>query len=417
MSNWQIWVNNEAIEANTEQVKKWISTGYIQATDKIKRDNLNWLEICRVPEFRDLFSLPPLASQTIKPETPDIIERNDQTLKPIYQLDRVAQILEATCYHSQLPPKYICTECGKAFCRECANLVTTGVNAVCQFCGSLCHTYKDATEKAKILLDQNTEFGKADFKAALDFPLGYSMQLLIISAICSFCLVIGFFGFPLASVLANTIMYYVTSVVIKNTMVGNLEEAIFDLSSLLAQPINPLLMGLGLQLVTTGPYELVHFLTVVQGEINAPTIVFSKYSAFFYPIFSVFTIPTILWVIFYYPIALLIAGITDSFKALVNPLVGLNTIKKIGKPFRHFFLSYLKVCLIVFPLIIPITLMIRPVIVFVVGAAMFIPFLNIFAVILVGALLMIPVVYANVMIAYLLGRIVFKSSKDLGVLV
>jgi flagellar biosynthesis protein FlhB len=38
----------------------------------------------------------------------------------------------------------------------------------------------------------------------------------------------------------------------------------------------------------------------------------------------------LLWAIFYYPAACLVAGYTRSFTAVINPLVGLDTIKRLG---------------------------------------------------------------------------------------
>ena len=36
------------------------------------------------------------------------------------------------------------------------------------------------------------------------------------------------------------------------------------------------------------------------------------------------------WAIFYYPMALTVAGYTQSFASVINPLVGLDTIRRMG---------------------------------------------------------------------------------------
>jgi hypothetical protein len=43
-----------------------------------------------------------------------------------------------------------------------------------------------------------------------------------------------------------------------------------------------------------------------------------------------FFLLSVLWGIFYYPMALTVAGYTEQFSAVMNPLVGLDTIKRMG---------------------------------------------------------------------------------------
>jgi hypothetical protein len=420
---WEIWINNESVKADTDTVKKWIKTGYVQPNDQIKRDKLNWLEVCRVPEFRAFFSEKTFSTlEKVEKERTDILEESSRTLKPIYQ-ENLDKIFNVTCYHAELPPKYICTECGTAFCKDCAKLVGIATNAICQLCGSLCHTYTQATEKARILLDQKAPFSFSDLKAALVYPGEYIFQLFFISFIYSAALMVGLFGFPFGSVIANGMLFLCTSAVIKRIMTGDLEKSpLFDLTAVLAEPIAPAFIGLALLIVTTGPYELIQFGTVVYDSLKGQeglvlAVVFSKYHTYFYPIFSWPTIAAILWVVCYYPVALLVAGVTENFWAVVNPIVGIHTVQKMGKMVKPVFLYYLIVCAIGLPPAAIMAMWVRPFMVSIFVGAMMMPLINFIILMFVGTIVLFPVIYTNVAIAYLLGRAIFKSPKQLGVLI
>ncbi|HJR08663.1 MAG TPA: hypothetical protein VJ842_15495 [Pyrinomonadaceae bacterium] len=60
------------------------------------------------------------------------------------------------------------------------------------------------------------------------------------------------------------------------------------------------------------------------------------------------------WAFFYYPMALAVAGYTEDFKAVVNPLVGLDTIRRMGGTYAKAFLMYaaVQVCALVLSFII-----------------------------------------------------------------
>lgn len=421
---WEIWINNEVVEADTETVKKWIKTGYVQPSDQIRKDKLNWLEVCRVPDFRKLFSEKAVTNvENTKKEKKDILDESAKTLKPIYQEDHLEKIAKATCYHAELPPKYICTECGTAFCAECAKLVGTGLNAICQLCGSLCHTYLQATEKARILIDQKAPFNLSDLKDALAYPGEHILQLFFITAIYSAGLMVGLFGFPFGSIAANGILFLCTSTVIRRIMTGDLEKGpLFDLTAVLAEPTGPAFIGLALLIVTTGPYELIQFGTVVYDSLKGDEglvlrVVFSKYHAYFYPVFSLPALAALLWVIFYYPVALLVAGVTENFWAVINPVVGIHTVQKMGKATKPVFLYYLAICAIGLPPVAIMAMFVRPMMVSMFVGSGMLPLVNFVVLLLVSTIILFPVIYTNVAIAYLLGRAIFKSPEPLGVLV
>lgn len=51
---WEIMIGQEVYQADSETIKQWIAQGRLLADDKIKKANLNWIEVKRVPTFRNL---------------------------------------------------------------------------------------------------------------------------------------------------------------------------------------------------------------------------------------------------------------------------------------------------------------------------------------------------------------------------
>ena len=111
----------------------------------------------------------------------------------------------------------------------------------------------------------------------------------------------------------------------------------------------------------------------------------------------------IAWGIFYYPMALAVAGYTQSFASVINPLVGLDTIRRMGA-------TYFKAFGMV--LIVQIAGLILAVVVAMITAPFALPFFgNLPAMVIDGSLTF----YFNLVIACLLGLSLFKCADRLGI--
>jgi hypothetical protein len=121
-------------------------------------------------------------------------------------------------------------------------------------------------------------------------------------------------------------------------------------------------------------------------------------------IFFVFLLGVgLLWALFYYPMALTVAGYTQSFWSVVNPLVGLDTIRRMG---ATYFAAFGMVILIQF-----IGAIIGG-IVTVVTSPFSLPFMgNLPAAFLNGSITF----YLNLVIACLLGLSLYKCADRLGI--
>jgi len=109
------------------------------------------------------------------------------------------------------------------------------------------------------------------------------------------------------------------------------------------------------------------------------------------------------WAVFYHPMALLVAGWTESLKSVLNPLVGIDTIRHMGANYFKAFLMYLAVQLLSLAAQVVVALATAPFDLPLVG--------NLPGTFLGGVVSF----YANLVIACLLGLALFKSADRLGI--
>lgn len=126
-------------------------------------------------------------------------------------------------------------------------------------------------------------------------------------------------------------------------------------------------------------------------------------------LFSVpaFIVPFLLlalaWAVFYYPMALSIAGYTEDFWSVVNPLVGLDTIRRMGGTYFKAFFMYL--CVQVVGSVLGFMA-------YVVLAPFNMPFIgNLPARFIEGTITF----YTSLVIACILGLALYKSADKLGI--
>lgn len=142
-----------------------------------------------------------------------------------------------------------------------------------------------------------------------------------------------------------------------------------------------------------------------QKQLNDPAADLRFFMAFLGAsiVFVVLLLLSLAWGLFYYPMALAVAGYTQSIASVVNPLVGLDTIRRMG-------LTYFKA----FGMVILIQLigLVLAVIVAVITAPLALPFFgNLPAMFIDGSMTF----YFNLVIACVLGLSLFKCADRLGI--
>ena len=109
------------------------------------------------------------------------------------------------------------------------------------------------------------------------------------------------------------------------------------------------------------------------------------------------------WGVFYYPMALTVAGYTQSFGSVINPLVGLDTIRRMGT-------TYFKAFAMV--MVVQVTSLVLGVIVAVVTSPFALPFVGNLVASFINATFTF---YFNLVVACILGLSLFKCADRLGI--
>jgi hypothetical protein len=112
---------------------------------------------------------------------------------------------------------------------------------------------------------------------------------------------------------------------------------------------------------------------------------------------------SILWAFLYYPMAIAVAGYTESFKATINPLIGLDTMRRMGGTYARAFGMYMVLQVIGIVLIVIVSVLTAPFNLPMIG--------NLPGTFLNGVLTF----YLNLVIACLMGLALFKSADRLGI--
>jgi hypothetical protein len=102
--------------------------------------------------------------------------------------------------HPEADPDYVCRVCGALFCKQCPKFVG-GKVPVCPLCGDLCHEYRAVVEKAERVEFQSSGFGIQDFKRAVQYPLQHKVALFSGAVIYGLLLLAGVRGSIVAWVL------------------------------------------------------------------------------------------------------------------------------------------------------------------------------------------------------------------------
>jgi hypothetical protein len=115
------------------------------------------------------------------------------------------------------------------------------------------------------------------------------------------------------------------------------------------------------------------------------------------------TLAALGWAAFYYPMALLVAGWTEEFKSVINPLVGLDTMRHMGATYFKAFLMY--VALEVFSFFVGL-------LVAIITSPFQMPFVGNLPGKFVGGAVTF---YSSLVLACVLGLALFKSADRLGI--
>jgi hypothetical protein len=369
--------------------------------------------------------------------------------------------------HPEAEPEYVCRMCGAVFCKVCPKFVRDKV-PVCPLCGDLCHEYRAITERAARMEFQSSGFGMEDFVRAIRYPLQHKTALFTGALIYAFLLMAGFRGGIVAWMIMFGCISHVISQVAWGRLNRSFMPD-FSAFSLWDDLVVPVFLGLGIMIVSWGPVIVLVFALifgVISGRVGPSPLQGGHAAAeSTRPDVSVLMDPNadpakleaenqklqglrpgaqmareaeeskdeandpagalryllpylgsgiamallflvlIGWAFFYYPMALTVAGYTQSLGSVLNPLVGLDTIRRMGATYFKGFGMVVVVQLVAFVVGVIISIITSP---------LTLPFMGN----LVGNFISATFsFYFNLVIACILGLSLFKCADRLGIAV
>jgi hypothetical protein len=368
-------------------------------------------------------------------------------------------------YHPEVAAHYVCRVCTSEFCDKCPEFVTGNNTALCALCGNTCNRIEtEATRTARREV-HGVGFGAADFALAFKYPLQHKMVLLGGAIAYGLLQLAGFYGHMAAYVIMFGCITRVISQVAWGRIAQNFmpDFSEFSLWDDLAVPIG---LGVGITIVTWGPM-IALILVLVLGfagrsplgvtppaEAQSSGLTKEDLSTLADPnadgkkleeankklnqirpghelnqeaekakaendpmagwrtlmlifggsvLMIVLLLVTIAWGLFYYPMALAVAGYTESFGAVINPMVGIDTIRRMGSTYFKAFGLVLGIQVIGFIVAIVVAIITSPFVMPFIG--------NLPGTFMQGAFTF----YFNLVIACLLGLSLYKCADRLGI--
>jgi hypothetical protein len=372
--------------------------------------------------------------------------------------------LPATCYnHPEVTPYYICPSCATGLCEGCARFMDEHRIATCPLCGEFCKVYEDVKERADSIAFQSSGFGADDFVRAIRYPLQHKLALLFGAFIYGLLLLGGLRGSVIAFVIMFGCMSHVISQVAWGRLDRSFMPD-FSEFSLWDDLVVPIFLGVGITIVSWGPV-IVLVAALVFGVLSSGPKVLTPGATESAPtaadlapltdpnadpkkleeankkldqlrpgaqiaeeaersknaksdpnpalsmlvpflgagiLLVVLLLLGVAWAIFYYPMALAVAGYTQSFGAVINPMVGIDTIRRMGATYFKAFGMVLMVQLV--------GLVVGAVISFV-TSPFALPFFGNLPATFIGGTFTF---YFNLVISCLLGLSLFKCGDRLG---
>ena len=345
--------------------------------------------------------------------------------------------------HTDRPSEAVCTACGKGWCPECVR--RQGTAAICASCDALCVATADrearearARQRARPLLDEVGTILRYPFTDATAF-VAFAVVVGVFSVLAS----IAAFGGGFGLLFSQGLLYAYAFTAINRVSAGDMDgfmPQIGDMTDL----AGPLRVGVAALLISSGPLVALSFRYPPSDVVRA--LGAERASALVAPTPQPSAEPTLppsvaaltedesggdgaatapaepgeavpdraaeaapeeplvpawglgafalalLWKLVYSPIALVAGGISQSFVKTLNPLVGLDAIRRMGPTYWTAMALYTAFAVVEFVL----------------GAVLgFVPFAG-------GFLRAFVQSYSYLAIGCLLGLAVFKKAPELG---
>lgn len=165
--DWFVESQGQVFEADIEELKQWIAEGAVLPSDRVRRGNLRWLAVEKVPELYsfvnsdDFYAAPPVIATT------NISGFNNEDFQTQFAFAKLTEeaVLQAEaekiCFsHRDVEAVFACDVCKNFFCKTCPN--TYGSVKVCSLCSGLCRPIDEAADIHKSIGAINKPYVKID---------------------------------------------------------------------------------------------------------------------------------------------------------------------------------------------------------------------------------------------------------------
>lgn len=280
---WQVETGGQIFDASLDEMSAWIADGSLLRIDRVRKNNLRWIEAGKVPQLIEFFNIkdaaeppPPVVTMTTMEvlgvaefAAPSLQDRNPEGTAPISSPQ--PQQGEVCSVHSDTPAVYVCDTCVNSFCKACP----TGYGAtvkICPFCGAMCRSLAQATVEARAHEERTRgfaggSFGFSDFGNALAYPFRFKFSLIVgalMFAAFSIGSGAGGFGGIFAMVggivcllCSNMLSFGVLANTVENFSQGKLDGNFmpsFDDFSIWDDVVHPFFLSIGVYISSFGPF-------------------------------------------------------------------------------------------------------------------------------------------------------------------
>ena len=290
---WQVEANGEVFESNFDEMTLWINEGSLLRIDRVRKENLRWIEAGKVPALVEFFN----AKDAGAPAGTLVTTTEGEKAKATHR-DRAdggdigspARASDMCVTHTDAPARYICETCSSLFCKACPSSYG-GTVKICPFCGAMCKLLAEvvSTRNQTAVNEQalSEGFGFADLGRAFAYPFKFKFSLVIGSIMFMIFSIgqgaTGFGGIFMLSasimcfMLANMLTFGVLSNTVDNFSQGKVGLDFmpsFEEFSIWDNVIHPFFLSIGVYIVSFGPLIAVFLLSVfflvssVGGEMN-----------------------------------------------------------------------------------------------------------------------------------------------------
>jgi hypothetical protein len=336
--------------------------------------------------------------------------------------------------HPGTPSEGVCSQCGNGWCAECVQHHGTAV--ICPDCDALCVTTAQKEEAERLARQRRRplrdELGII-FSYPLRDPLAYIMMAVVVG-LAATAARMAVFGAIFGVLISQGLLYAYAFTAINRVSAGNTTNFMPDVGDI-GDLVKAVFLGLAAMIVSRGPTLVLLFVLgassifAVMGTVrHSPDVEAtpmpeelrtmleeeglsneeiaqmqqryggtegaSAQSALGVSVAALIALPfALLWWLLYAPIALIAAAISQSFFATLNPITGVDAIRRMGSVYWEAWLIYVGIAIAGG---------------IVAGILGIMPFIGAFLAAFVQS-------YAFLAVGCLLGFAVFKKAEELGV--